>query len=221
MLNEYGTEPVENIVDIAAGRTHSVVLNKNGTAYAVGYNAHGELGDGTNTNKQILSKVEEVQNITQISAGQYHTTMLRGDSTVWVVGRNYYGELGINSTSTSSTASAQGVTIARQTMNQDKNDVLKNITQIASGGWHNVALTRNKQVYTWGYGLDGQLGTNTKTSYSFPQLVLDNTDGTNGIGGIQKIGASERITFLITENNQVLATGENSNYQLSQNNTTD
>lgn len=61
MLNEYGTEPVENIVDIAAGRAHSVVLNNKGTVYAVGYNAHGELGDATNTNKQILSKVQEMQ----------------------------------------------------------------------------------------------------------------------------------------------------------------
>lgn len=100
MLNEYGTEPVENIVDIAAGRAHSVVLNNKGTVYAVGYNAHGELGDATNTNKQILSKVQEMQNIIQIAAGQYHTTMLRGDATVWVVGYNYHGELGVNSTST-------------------------------------------------------------------------------------------------------------------------
>ena len=221
MLNEIGTEEIQNIVDIAAGRSYSVIVKSNGDTYAVGHNVYGQLGNGAKTNTSILSKVKEVQNVIQVAAGQYHTTMLRADGTVWSVGRNYNGELGLNSNSSSSTGSDQGVSYARQVKNSENNGVLKNISQIAVGGYHNVALTNSKQVYTWGYGKDGQLGLNSTVSYALPQILLDNTDGTNGVGNIAKIGTSERSTFVVTDNNEVLATGENSNYQLAQNNNTD
>ena len=41
------------------------------------------------------------------------------------------------------------------------------------------------------------------------------------IGKVMRIGSSERVTFVITDDNKVYGTGENSNYQLSQNNNTD
>ena len=31
-------------------------------------------------------------------------------------------------------------------------------TQIACGGWHTVALSPNGEVFTWGFGIYGQLG---------------------------------------------------------------
>lgn len=85
MLDIKGLEAVTDIIDIKAGRLHSVVLDKNGYVYSTGYNAHGELGDNTTANKTILVKTKEVQNIIQISSGQYHTLMQRGDMTVWGV----------------------------------------------------------------------------------------------------------------------------------------
>ncbi len=221
MLDENGEAPIENVIDIAAGNTYSTILKENGEVYAVGENSYGQIGDNTLVSKMVLTQIEEIQNVVQIANGGWHTVMLRGDGTVWTVGRNRYGELGINATNDTSTASAQGKPIVRQTINHEKNGVLRNITQIAAGGYHTIALTTAKQVYTWGYGLDGQLGNGAKSNYNYPQIVLDNTDGENGIGNIKKIGSAERVTFLITDNNEVYATGENSNYQLSQNHNTD
>lgn len=154
MLDENGDTPVENVVDIAAGNTHSTILKENGEVYAVGENTYGQIGDNTLVNKMLLTQVEEMQNVVQIANGGYHTVMLRGDGTVWAVGRNRYGELGMNVTNDTSTVSAQGRPIVRQTINPERNGVLRNITQIAAGGYHTIALTTAKQVYTWGYGLD-------------------------------------------------------------------
>lgn len=232
MLNTEGTEAVKDIIDIAAGGYHSAVLAKDGKVYSTGYNAHGELGNATNANSLILTKTEEVYNIVSLSGGMYYTTMLRGDGTVWTVGYNYYGHLGINTTQTGSAAASQGVTIARQAMNNTRDGALKNVIQISAGGWHTAVLTSNNEVYTWGYGVDGQLGLNSTTNYAYPQKLLDPTDlitsdASDGdgakevIGNIAKIGTTERGIFIITNDKKVYATGENSNYQLSQNNNTD
>ena len=35
---------------IAAGRRHSLILKKDGTVWATGYNREGQFGDGTMTN---------------------------------------------------------------------------------------------------------------------------------------------------------------------------
>ena len=215
--NEFGTGEVNNIIDISAGRWHSTVLTKNGDVYQCGINNYGQLGDNTVISKTNLVKVKEIYNIFQVSAAQYYTAMLRGDGTVWSVGQNYYGNLGTNTVNTASGAASQGLYIPRQAMNNTQNAPLKDITQIATGGWHTVALTSKKQVYTWGYGVDGQLGQNNSSNYSRPMLLLGEAGATEGITNIRKIGASERSTFVITNTNEVYATGENNNYQLSQN----
>ena len=231
MLDSLGEEVIDNVIDISAGREFSVILTKNGYVYTTGSNAYGQLGNATNTTYQLLVKMEEVENVVQIGAGQYHTVILKGDGTVWTVGYNYYGQLGINSTTRGSNAAGQGVNIARQVMNESKDGVLKNIIQISTGGWHIAALNKDKEVFTWGYGKDGQIGNNAVIENNMtPVKVLDPTElvATEGstptkevIGKVAKIGTSERVTFLVTEDDKVYATGENSNYQLAQNNNTD
>ena len=41
--------PLTGVVEISAGRDHSVFLKGDGTVWAVGLNSSGQLGDGTNT----------------------------------------------------------------------------------------------------------------------------------------------------------------------------
>ena len=223
MLNTLGTEPIKDIIDISASQYFSTVLTEEGEVYACGYNNIGQLGDGTTTQRLLPVKMEEVQNIVQISAGDEHSLMLRGDSTVWAVGNNNSGQLGNNSTS--------NATIPKQVINKDKNGVLKNVVQISAGREHNVVLTSDKKVYTWGKNSYGQLGINSTTNYSYPQTLLDPTDlitvqegeerpNSEVIGKIAKIGTSASNTLIITDNNKVFATGKNAEYQLSQNNNT-
>jgi len=224
MLDEEGENPVTDVIDIAAGDCFSTILKSNGELYTVGNGTYSQLGNGTTTTTMVLGKMEEMQNVVQVVNGGYHTIMLRGDQTVWTVGRNRYGEMGINSIKDSSTATAQGIGIARQVINQDLNGVLKNITQVTAGGYHSAALSNTKEVYSWGYGADGQLGTGKASNFYYPQPVLSykpTAEADEQITGITQIGSSERSIFFLTENNEVYATGENSNYQLSQDNTTD
>lgn len=45
------------------------------------------------------------------------------------------------------------------------------VTEIACGGYHTLALTDGGDVYSWGDGADGQLGTGDRTSHFSPVRV--------------------------------------------------
>jgi YD repeat-containing protein len=46
------------IVKIAAGSKHTLVLKSDGTVWAWGYNAQGQLGDGITSNSESLSRLD-------------------------------------------------------------------------------------------------------------------------------------------------------------------
>ena len=59
--NEQGEdvqEKVENVIDVAAGNYHTLILKKDGTVWTTGLNNYGQLGNGTKTNSSSLSKVK-------------------------------------------------------------------------------------------------------------------------------------------------------------------
>jgi hypothetical protein len=59
----------------------------------MGWNAYGQLGDGTfnNTNRpgQIVAS-----NVTAIAAGRFHSLFLKSDGSLWAMGWNADGQLG-------------------------------------------------------------------------------------------------------------------------------
>jgi len=52
---------------------HTIALKSDGTLWAWGYNAAGQLGDGTNTNKNTPTQIGTDNKWVSISAGYYHT----------------------------------------------------------------------------------------------------------------------------------------------------
>src|SRR5690554_4477585 len=62
--------------------------------WACGLNGNGQLGDGTNTDKNTPVQVSGVTDITAIAAGGDHSLFLKNDGTVWACGLNGNGQLG-------------------------------------------------------------------------------------------------------------------------------
>ena len=81
------------VTKVAAGDTNSLFLKSDGSLWAMGYNASGQLGDGTynNTNRpeQIVAS-----GVTAIAAGEAHSLFLKTDGSLWAMGRNDGGQLG-------------------------------------------------------------------------------------------------------------------------------
>ena len=89
---------------ISARGRHSLALDKEGNAWAWGYNSYGQLGDGTTNNRTIpvkvfasaqsMSSAGPWLNTAQISAGWQHSLAIGTDGYAKAWGDNQYGQLG-------------------------------------------------------------------------------------------------------------------------------
>ena len=92
---------IDNSTDwklVPAGGLFSLAMKTGNTIWSWGYNVHGQLGDGTNSNQYIPAKVDNTNNWQSISAGNYRTFSLKMDSTLWGWGDNTSGAWGDGTT---------------------------------------------------------------------------------------------------------------------------
>jgi len=140
---------ISDIVALEAGAGESVALCANGNVYTWG------RGD--------LTAFRAFENAIAIAAGRDFTLFLRNDGTVWGWGNNLFWTLGNAST-------VNNISTPTQLPG------LYNITAIAAGSIHALALDANGNVWAWGLNPDGQLGNGTLESSRAPVQVQGLTD---------------------------------------------
>jgi alpha-tubulin suppressor-like RCC1 family protein len=153
-------------VQAAAGYVHSCGITAAGAAYCWGYNAYGQVGDGTSgTNRNQPVAVTGGHVFASIAAGFYHTcgiTTASGtaaeDRQVYCWGNNGNGQLGDGTT----TNNATPVRVANPLQTTTRATVL------SLGSGHSCARALDNQIYCWGYNGDGELGNNTAVSSAVP-----------------------------------------------------
>src|SRR5262249_25081623 len=81
---------------IAAGEAHSLALTSTGQVLAWGFNADGELGDGTTTNRHrpVSVALPAGASVTGIAAGEFHSLAITSTGGALAWGFNNQGELG-------------------------------------------------------------------------------------------------------------------------------
>jgi alpha-tubulin suppressor-like RCC1 family protein len=141
------------VTGVAAGYGHSVALKSDGTVWTWGYNALGQLGNGTATNSSTPVQVSGLTGVTAIAAGQYQTVALKGDGTVWAWGANNLGQLGYTTSATCSAYNSYPCSLSAAQVTG-----VSDVTAIAAGAAHTIALTSSATVWAWGANLNGQLG---------------------------------------------------------------
>jgi alpha-tubulin suppressor-like RCC1 family protein len=93
---------LKDVVQIAAGVEHSMALLKDGTVRAWGWNAYGQLGNGTTTKSKVPVVVKYLKNVVYIGAGMAHSMAILKDGTLKTWGLNENGQLGNGTTKNSS-----------------------------------------------------------------------------------------------------------------------
>ena len=83
---------------VSAGASHTCGVTAAGAAYCWGYNADGELGDGTNIGQPRPVRVTGSAGFTVVSVGQSHSCGVAGAGTLYCWGLNGLGQLGDGTT---------------------------------------------------------------------------------------------------------------------------
>jgi len=184
-----------NIIKIAKGSSsrHSVFLKSDGTVWACGWNAAGQLGDGTNNNSNIPVQVSGLNNIIDIAVGGSHTLFLKNDGTVWACGENVYGQLGDSTNINQNTpVQVSGLT---------------NIIAIAGGAYHSLFLKDDGTVWACGRNNMGQLGIGTTTNSNIPVQITS-------LSGITAVSAGWEHSLFLKNDGTAWACGANIDGQL-------
>jgi alpha-tubulin suppressor-like RCC1 family protein len=140
---------------VSSGTSHTAAIKTDGVdneLYVFGLNENQQLG--INYNNLIQFNVEG-NNWKQVSSGDIHTAAIKTDGTLWTWGSGGSGRLGTNDMSNRFTPVT---TFSGGT----------NWKQVASGYRHTAAIKTDGTLWTWGFGGDGQLGTNDTITRSTP-----------------------------------------------------
>ncbi len=148
--------PGSGVVAIAAGYGHSLALKSDGTVLAWGYNAEGQLGDGTTSQHETPLPVLGLADVTAIGAGWFHSLAVKDDGAAWAWGMGIYGQLGVGSQADSA--------IPLQVAG------LTGVSGIAAGHFHSLAVTSDQALWAWGNNNQGQLGDGTVGDGTAPNI---------------------------------------------------
>ncbi|NXJ74597.1 NEK9 kinase, partial [Trogon melanurus] len=138
---------------VCAGNTHFAVVTVEKELYTWvnmqgGTKLHGQLGHGDRASYRQPKHVEKLQGkaIRQVSCGDDFTVCITDEGQVYAFGSDYYGCIGVDK--------AYGSEVLEPL--QLDFFLTNPVEQVSCGDNHVAALTRNREVYTWGCGEYGK-----------------------------------------------------------------
>ncbi|MDP1579159.1 MAG: choice-of-anchor D domain-containing protein [Candidatus Didemnitutus sp.] len=199
------------VVAVAAGAFHCVVLCSDGTLVAWGQNNAGQVGDGTTTQRTLPVLVTTAgtplagRAVVSIAAAGNHNLALCSDGTLVAWGDNFNGQIGDGTTTNRSVPVA--VTTAGTPLGG------KTVTRIAVGSGHSLAVCSDGTLAAWGWNTQGQLGDGTTTQRTVPTAVA--TGGTILAGAsLVALAGGSHHSLALTQNGGLAAWGYNNSGQL-------
>lgn len=155
-----------DILAVAAGGLHSCAIPAGGPPRCWGWNAYGQLGDGTTLDRSTPVAVSGLPaGATDITAGFNHNCALTPNSGISCWGLNANGQLGDAST-------ADRHSPVAVCADPPCSSPILGIFAIDAGGDHTCAVSLSAGPWCWGRNTDGQLGDGTYTQRTTPTEIL-------------------------------------------------
>ena len=183
----------EEICQVACGDYHTLALFDNGEVWGWGGTLHKKLGN-RNPKPTPLKGFSKV-NVVKIGCGDFHSVALSDNGILftWGGGGSHFnkGQLGHGTLDN---------ILTPRPMNFFKD---MPVHDFACGGYHTSVICTNHEVFSWGSGIYGQLGTGEKGDSLTPAQVLipENVF-------IHQISCGGNHTFFLTDNGKLYSCGK-------------
>jgi alpha-tubulin suppressor-like RCC1 family protein len=208
-VDQSGVLAGKQVIAVAADSEFSLALCSDGTLAAWGQNFFGQLGDGTQTHRNVPVLVDR----SGVLAGRRVVAIAAGGNSGFVVCADgsaagwgaYPGNNSINSNSVPVLVDRSGVLAG------------KTVTAIAVGSGHRLVLCADGTLASWGSNDLGALGNGTSTNSLVPVLV--NRSGVLSGKTVTAIAAGDGHSLVRCSDNTLAAWGFNNQGQLGNNTT--
>ena len=152
----------QRVVAVSTGDGFSLAVAADGAVWSWGNRYSGrQPGRGDQQDQLLPMKIEAMagQRVVAVSTGSSHSLALTADGAVWSWGNGIFGKLG----------------------HGDQQDQLlpkkieavagRRVVAVSAGNMHNLALTADGSVWSWGLGGHGQLGHGDTQGQLLPKKV--------------------------------------------------
>lgn len=141
---------------VSAGEFHTLAIRSDGSLWAWGQNANGQLGDGTTTNKASPTRIGTGTDWTYVAAGSTHSLAINKAGALWAWGDPSDGRLGA---------------VPATPRIPTKIGTFTNWLIVAAGKDHSMGLRTDGTLWVWGQNDAGQLGNGSRTAAATPTQV--------------------------------------------------
>lgn len=188
----------KKVAQVACGFQHTAVITEDGEVYTWGHGKSGALGHGNWDQVTLPKKVENLSNIVKIECGIDFTLCMDKDGKLYSWGSNRYGQLCVPGQTT--------IKLNKPTQIHLPHAVGK-VANFTAGEEHCALLNDKGEVFTWGYGNDGQLGHADRQNLNQPRKL-------NFDQKIERVVCGGGHTGIITEGGQLYLFGRGRDGQL-------
>lgn len=143
---------------IAAGESHTILLDENGDVWSFGYGWGGQNGHGRGIQNRPR-KILMLPKIATIASGRHHSVLIDKESNVWTFGIGESGQLG------------HGDGLNQRRPKKIESIQMPRIISAACGDSHTILTDEAGALWSFGDGAYGKLGYDNPTAQTVPRKI--------------------------------------------------
>lgn len=191
---QIGTDTDWALLSAGSGpTTFNLALKTNGTLWAWGNNAYGQVGNGSLVNQLSPVQIGTGTNWKTIAAGYSHALATKTDGTIWSWGDSAYWDLGYG----------DGYGGGYHKSSPTQIGTLTTWKSVAAGDRYSLALKTDGTTWGWGYNYGNPIGLNSGL-----YIMVPTQRSYNGTG-IKAISAGGSHSYDVKTTNLLVTWGSN------------